>query len=539
MTHIREAVVKMAVPESKDYLTAPPEELDRSRKGLLCSAKRSQHSVRDDWIIGDEEVETLIKYLGQADRKGTASGPDGFTPDLILRGGQAARQGLRMILQLAAAARGVPKAWKRMRLLLAHKPGRPTNRIGKGYRPIVIGSLLTKGIEKVVKVEYEKCLSQPGQRLHPACHAYRKGIGREMAIYVLQSAVLAYRAECKVAKVKPERLFAFLGDVSHAFCGADLPMLEVQEYYEHGLRGSRWLLGCDLSADLSYTVEHCGHETEVIEQKFGLGQGPSLSPTKFNVSISPVLYELEEAGAGVTVGGRNITEVGWSDDLAIIIKDPHATRVLKALELASGKFRKILHNEKVHAVHLHTHFNPAGVPMQDGKLGLRLTDTTPLLGNKPIDLQEAEILLGYFIGGKLQGDKRQQVRAYGRAKVAAAKTDAMHLYSGNKVASKAGEFYHNGLVESTLVANLTCTQLVGNSVSWTDEVTSLQAQTIRRTYAASMWCPSYGLLIECGWRPTLATILEAKLALYDRIGALPSHEDAKHVQTVRLGQISR
>ena len=114
----------------------------------------------------------------------------------------------------------------------------------------------------------------------------------------------------------------------------------------------------------------------------------------------------------------------------------------------------------------------------------------------------------------------------------------MYLYRGNKIAEEASQLYYHTLVESTLLANLTATQLIGNSSTWMQEVTTLQATTIRRTYGAGTWCPSTGLLIEVGWRPTIAAILEAKLGLYDRIAALPDHEYAKHVQNVRRAQVA-
>jgi hypothetical protein len=66
----------------------------------------------------------------------------------------------------------------------------------------------------------------------------------------------------------------------------------------------------------------------------------------YNISMDPLLWALQQA-AGVKVDGKIILGFAWSDDLMLLIREDKLAQVLRALETASGRFRKKTQAKKV------------------------------------------------------------------------------------------------------------------------------------------------------------------------------------------------
>ena len=175
--------------------------------------------------------------------------------------------------------------------------------------------------------------------------------------------------------------------------------------------------------------------------------------------------------------------------------------------------------------------------MGAGKTWLVINGRKPTLGGKPIELKKHCIMLGYTVEPKIQGSAKQFDRGLGKARAGIIRLDVMHIFSSKTPRAAASQLYYTALVESVLTANLTVIQLIGNLRYWEDDLLTLQASCIRRTFGAGTWCPAIGLVLEAGWRPTAAIVVEAKLSLYDRIFRLPDHEYAKIVQMIRVAQV--
>ena len=76
-----------------------------------------------------------------------------------------------------------------------------------------------------------------------------------------------------------------------------------------------------------------------VSQPLGLAQGPGLSPTKFNISVDPILWELQAAGAGIR-GEHTILGFAWSDDITLLVERHILPLILHVAETAASKVGK-------------------------------------------------------------------------------------------------------------------------------------------------------------------------------------------------------
>jgi hypothetical protein len=172
-------------------------ELDKQyQKQIRKDAQRIQKEAgkqKQDWEPQQEDTDTITKYMADAYRARTSPGIDGITPDIFIFAGEMMDKAIHRILQIIAASAKTPKEWGKLRIVLALKPGRDPQNIRKSYRPIGVGSLLLKAIERVVKTQYDRALKE--HPLHKAIMAYQKKIGHEMAVYTVKGAILHERYE--------------------------------------------------------------------------------------------------------------------------------------------------------------------------------------------------------------------------------------------------------------------------------------------------------------------------------------------------------
>ena len=187
LRHVREQAQAIATPTEEDYLGPPDVHLMR-----LIDEKRRRYSDKaaqmQDWEPGWEDVATVMAHLKKAYNNRKSEGPDQFGADMILFADQAILDCLLLLLQMMADAGCTPNEWRQMRVVLAHKPGRDPQNISKSYRPICVGSLLMKAMEKVFQGWIQSAKKR--HPLHPAIMAYTKGIGHDMAIFTATEAAL-------------------------------------------------------------------------------------------------------------------------------------------------------------------------------------------------------------------------------------------------------------------------------------------------------------------------------------------------------------
>jgi hypothetical protein len=521
LNYIRQEVQKIAEPPEGGYLT----EMDQAMIQKI-NAQVQQHeedAIEDEnWTPTYDDVTIMMKYFGKAHTSKTASGPDGLTAGMFLFAHSNMIKALYTLLKMIAAATEVPQMMREMDIVLAHKEGRDPQNIGKSFRPLCIGSLLTKAVERVAKTWVDELTDQ--HPLHPAIMAYMKGIGHDMAIVTMKEAILHARRESTEKGQRMPRIYAVGIDIENAFNGAWRQLIEHYEWEHLGLRGTKWSIVRSLSGDMKYKVKvHSTHTTQ-FQQKRGLGQGPILSPGKYNISTHPLLEFMEKAGAGITVDGEVILGTAWSDDLLLLVYEDKLEQVMQQLEVASGKYQKKTKESKVFLQALCREL--PGQPRPTIKLG-----------GKVIRYKENAIFLGATLQQKLDGGQAYLTEYRERARRAEEKVEATKVQLGNKVRRDQVKLYYETIVEPTTACNLATTTLTSTKKRGAEEEEGEErkdhdtktnhhgykaarvacAKTLRRMLGAGQRCPAEGLYAELNWDLPDRAIIEAKLGLADRL----------------------
>jgi hypothetical protein len=75
-----------------------------------------------------------------------------------------------------------------------------------------------------------------------------------------------------------------------------------------------------------------------------------MSPTYFNISMSPLLKELDDGSGtiGIQVGDRLILGVAWSDDLLLLTTEDKLQEALDKIHAALKKYKKQINKGKVY-----------------------------------------------------------------------------------------------------------------------------------------------------------------------------------------------
>jgi hypothetical protein len=126
---------------------------------------------------------SMLRYLKEAYAKRTSTGLDDITAGMILHAHKKMKKALLLLIRKIAETCACPADWKKLRIVLAYKPGRDPCSLTTGYRPIGVGSLLLKAFERVLKKHFEEALAK--RPLHRSILAYQKGLGHDMANAVL------------------------------------------------------------------------------------------------------------------------------------------------------------------------------------------------------------------------------------------------------------------------------------------------------------------------------------------------------------------
>jgi hypothetical protein len=108
---------------------------------------------------------------------------------------------------------------------------------------------------------------------------------------------------------------------------------------------------------MEYLVDVHGHHTVAEALRYGLAQGPTLSPTLFNISMDEILRALDNGERGIDLGGIRVIGSAWSDDLTLIVTEDNLQATLDKLEMELGKYEKEAKMSKVCIVPLNIKHN--------------------------------------------------------------------------------------------------------------------------------------------------------------------------------------
>ncbi len=142
--------------------------------GRHAVLRRTAGNARD-WDPCKARAEDILAYLWKVFRRKGAHGPSGSSAAMWVLGGLASfHVVLWTILIMVQRCGRIPLHWRKITVILAHKPGRSRSTIQGNFRPLVLAELHLKALESALKSDYEAALLRCP--LHPAVMAYRRRI---------------------------------------------------------------------------------------------------------------------------------------------------------------------------------------------------------------------------------------------------------------------------------------------------------------------------------------------------------------------------
>jgi hypothetical protein len=417
----------------------------------------------------------------------------------------------------------------------------------KANRPIAMSNFLLKALDSLLLARKVKCMEKEGCGTDPAIMAYRKGIGREMALLVISESVLSKQWQAKEDRGPIPEIILLLLDVQHAFNGVNRKHLEVLQWDEHGIRGQLWLLSRLLTQGLTYTVKMHDVSVPGIPQTDGMAQGMISSAGNFNIAVGPVAQGLRRVKGGLDIHEfkisrkeeqekrrlrelkcRHIIGTVYSDDSSSVVYRRKLQQVLDELTRVSGT-----HHLRIHTGG--TLEKPKAMLLKMYPPGLEENKQAWELGGEAIaDVSEAK-LLGRICGRKIERSPAQVKAVVTNAKRATRMVGWLNLYCEQSSLTLLKMVFES-LVTSVIVAGTTHTQLTEPDL---DKFRSIQATAGRRWLRSSALCSQWCVLQELGWTSTDGWIMFAKARLVEAIKNLPEKEDALHVLRARIADVGR
>lgn len=338
-------IVMARMKGSTTPLDRSPEMMSKIIQGLFPHHERTPwppvpYSVEvqaEESRITNEELISAVKSL----KANKAPGPDGVTNLVLKAAVQENPDMFRVTLQRCLDAGRFPDRWKRQKLVLLPKPGKPHGD-PSAYRPICLIDTVGKLLEKVILNRLTK-YTEGVQGLSDSQFGFRKGKSTVDAInVVLETAKIAVEKKrrgnryCAIVTLDVKNAF---NSASWAAIAASLHRLKVPEYL------------CNILASyfenrvLLFETEE-GTQSIVITA--GVPQGSLLGPALWNGMYDGVLrLQLPE---GVQI-------VGFADDIVLMVLgksqlevEVHASEAITIVERWMGDRKLTLAHQKTEVV---------------------------------------------------------------------------------------------------------------------------------------------------------------------------------------------
>jgi hypothetical protein len=244
--------------------------------------------------------------------------------------------------------------------------------------------------------------------------AYQKGIGHEMAVYTVKGAMLHEQFK------NPEARIVGIGiDIEHAFDETWQELVLAKAKRTHNIQDTLWSISRHMLDTVRYQVDVHGHLTDDQKQETGMAQGPTLSPTYFNISMCPLLASLDDGTIGIKVGDTTILGVAWSDDLFFLTTEDKLQQALDKINDAMKNYKKVANKDKVYIIPMWQYRDskpgregaegkeeeeqPRRDPKTAGHDTIRNHNYT--VGGERIKMLRRKIFLGFYINHKRTKNK--------------------------------------------------------------------------------------------------------------------------------------
>lgn len=250
----------------------------------------------------DEEFSPItaeeLEAIGSRIKRRKAAGPDGVPPEAVKILLKEHPEKVLEVLNELLKKGSFPKKWKKGRLVLIPKPGKPTDQ-PSAYRPLCMISTLGKLFEAVIAMRLTKHLEDTDQ-MSEAQYGFRKNRSTCSAIERVMQIADAERA--KTLRTRGLVLVILL-DVKNAFNSIKWGNIMM------ALRDAEVPLFLQRILGSYLADRHIVIKGKTFKMSAGVPQGSILGPILWNVAYNGVL-ELSLP--------NGVELVGYADDLAVV-----------------------------------------------------------------------------------------------------------------------------------------------------------------------------------------------------------------------------
>ena len=278
-----------------------------------------------------EEVEAAVRHL----KPGKTAGADNITAEMVQAGGQTSIDILHRICNKIWQTGEWPKHWTQSLIITLPKKG--NLKLCQNYRTISLISHPSKVMLKIIlnrlKTQAERIIAEEKARFR----AGRSTTEQIFNIRIIMEKYLQHQQELFHVFIDFKKAF---DRVWHEALWATMNLYNINANLIKVIQS--------LYQKATSAVFNNNNIGEWFRTTVGVRQGCLLSPTLFNIFLERIMSEaLEEHEGTVSIGGRNITNLRFADDIdGVAGNEDELTELIRHLENASTEFGMEISEEK-------------------------------------------------------------------------------------------------------------------------------------------------------------------------------------------------
>ena len=291
----------------------------------------SNSTNNDDFPILKEEVESAIRAL----KDGKAAGVDNIPAELIKNGGESVIELLTKICNKTWQTGEWPTQWTQSLIITLPKKG--NLQLCQNYRTI---SLISHASKVMLKIILNRLNPQAEEIIAEEQAGFRSGRSTTEQIFNL-------RVLCEKYSQHQQDIYHVFIDFKKAFDRVWHEALwATMKKYNMGQKLTNIIK--QLYAKATSAVIAQGSVGDWFKTTVGVRQGCLLSPTLFNIYLERIMSEALENHCGtVSIGGRNITNLRFADDIdGLAGSEDELATLVKNLDETSSRFDMEISAEK-------------------------------------------------------------------------------------------------------------------------------------------------------------------------------------------------
>ena len=294
----------------------------------ILDVPSNNSDVDDNNTILREEVEEAVKAL----KRGKSPGIDNIPGELVQAGGEDMITVLTNICNRVWKSGKWPKSWTQSLIIALPKKGNLQQ--CNNYRTI---SLISHPSKILLRVILNRLTPQAEQIIAEEQAGFRKGRSTIEQIFNL-------RILCEKHLQHQQNLFYVFVDFKKAFDRVQHAALEAT-MTKYNISQNIVRVIIHLYDQATSAVYHNGAIGDWFRTTVGVRQGCLLSPTLFNIFLERIMADVLEKHTGtVSIGGRNITNLRFADDIAG--DEQELKRFVEGLDKASEAFGMEINADK-------------------------------------------------------------------------------------------------------------------------------------------------------------------------------------------------